>query len=322
MGIPLPRPVPVAVEARERWRGPRRGPMGGTLALCLGGAACLAAVGSLLVSGLGSEPSFAATPEATATVRPSTPPVTQVASAGEDDIIVLTKGAMAPIEANPLLFPGAADGVRALIMASATANNLPYDFFFRLLHQESGLNPNAVSPAGALGIAQFMPGTALDRGLRNPFDPGEAIPKSAELLREHQARFGNLGLAAAAYNAGPKRVLDWLDGRAGMPAETRDYVLRITGRAIETWVPAGRQASSSLIPAFYASQGAGLFFASPGLSPRRPAAAEARKPLIAPVRLDRQAKRLDARAKSVRAEQALCAALNSEGQTCLIQTVY
>src|SRR5437773_2776804 len=80
----------------------------------------------------------------------------------------------------------------------------------RLPWQESRFNPSSVSHAGAQGIAQFMPGTARLVGLANPFDPIQALPKSAALLRDLRAQFGNLGLAAAAYNAGPKRIEDWL----------------------------------------------------------------------------------------------------------------
>jgi soluble lytic murein transglycosylase-like protein len=77
---------------------------------------------------------------------------------------------------------------------------------------------------GAQGIAQFMPGTAQERGLADPFDPEQAIPAAASLLRDLSQRFGNLGLAAAAYNGGPNRVSAWLAGNGSLPAETQDYV--------------------------------------------------------------------------------------------------
>jgi hypothetical protein len=66
----------------------------------------------------------------------------------------------------------------------------------------------------------------------------QALPKSAELLRDLRADFGNLGLAAAAYNAGPRRVREWLAGTGPMPAQTRSYVLAITGRPVEDWIDA------------------------------------------------------------------------------------
>jgi hypothetical protein len=82
-----------------------------------------------------------------------------------------------------------------------------------------------------------MPMTAAARFLRDPFDPAEALPKSAEFLRELQEQFGNLGLAAAAYNAGPARVRDWLAGRRTLPSETQAYVRIVTGRRAEEWRP-------------------------------------------------------------------------------------
>jgi len=103
------------------------------------------------------------------------------------------------------------------------------------LFQESGFRPGVISSAGALGIAQFMPETAADRGLDNPFDPLQAIPESARLLRDLSRRFGNLGLAAAAYNAGPKRVEDWLTKKGKLPQETQHYVKTITGWPADTW---------------------------------------------------------------------------------------
>ena len=87
-----------------------------------------------------------------------------------------------------------------LIESSARTQSLPVAFLTRLIWQESSFRPDTISPAGAQGIAQFMPKTAYERGLANPFDPEEAIPKSAELLADLKQRFGNLGLAAAAYN--------------------------------------------------------------------------------------------------------------------------
>ena len=121
---------------------------------------------------------------------------------------------------------------------AARSNDLPADFFIRLLYQESSFRPGAISSAGAQGIAQFMPETAADRGLDNPFDPLQAIPASARLLRDLLQKFGNLGLAAAAYNAGPKRVEDWLANRGKLPQETQDYVKTITGWPVETWTVA------------------------------------------------------------------------------------
>lgn len=120
-------------------------------------------------------------------------------------------------------------------MQAAQANKLPASFFTRLIQQESGFNPRVVSSAGAQGIAQFMPRTASSRGLADPFEPIGALAASAKYLAELVSQFGNLGLAAAAYNAGPKRVHDWIAKRTRLPAETRNYVLSITGRVAQAW---------------------------------------------------------------------------------------
>src|SRR5262245_20226999 len=80
-----------------------------------------------------------------------------------------------------------------------------------------------------------MPGTARDRGLADPFVPHEALQASAHLLSDLRVRFGNLGLAAAAYNAGPNAVASWLAGNRELPFETQDYVVFITGRPAADW---------------------------------------------------------------------------------------
>jgi len=124
-------------------------------------------------------------------------------------------------------------------LAQATrSNDLPAHFFIRLLYQESNFRLAAISSTGALGIAQFMPETASDRGLDNPFDALQAIPASARLLRDLYQKFGNLGLAAAAYNAGPKRIADWRANKGPLPQETQDYVKAITGWPAEAWTDA------------------------------------------------------------------------------------
>lgn len=130
-----------------------------------------------------------------------------------------------------------------MIESAARANALPVGFFARLIWQESHFHPDAVGPetrsgAHALGIAQFMPETAAEQQLFEPFDPKQALPKSSALLAELRDEFGNLGLAAAAYNAGPQRVRDFLAGSRGLPDETRNYVLAVTGYRVEDWTKA------------------------------------------------------------------------------------
>jgi Transglycosylase SLT domain/SPOR domain len=131
-----------------------------------------------------------------------------------------------------------------MIESAARANDLPLEFFARVIWQESRFQSDAVGPVTrsgqrAQGIAQFMPGTANERRLLDPFDPVQALPKSAEFLSELRAQFGNLGLAAAAYNAGPRRVQEWLAGSGYMPQETRNYVAAITGTSVDEWAKAG-----------------------------------------------------------------------------------
>jgi hypothetical protein len=123
-----------------------------------------------------------------------------------------------------------------IVESAAKKEGLPVNFFTRLIWRESSFRPDAVSPAGAQGVAQFMPGTANERGLADPFDPATAIPASAKLLADLSRQFGNLGLAAAAYNAGPTALAGWLAGtRPYLPVETQDYVLAITGRVVDDW---------------------------------------------------------------------------------------
>jgi Transglycosylase SLT domain len=134
------------------------------------------------------------------------------------------------------------------VVAAAEAHDLPIGFLIRLIWQESGFDTQSVSRAGALGIAQFMPGTAAEMGV-DPFDPTEALPASARFLRALQQQFGNHGLAAAAYNAGAGRVRNWLTKRSRLPQETREYVYIITGRKPEQWIGTGQKSATFKIPA-------------------------------------------------------------------------
>jgi Transglycosylase SLT domain/SPOR domain len=127
-----------------------------------------------------------------------------------------------------------------LIDTAAQDYGVEADFLTNLIWRESSFRAHVVSPKGAQGIAQFMPGTAAERGLADPFDPEQAIPQAARLIADLSVRFGNPGLAAAAYNGGPTRVAKWLAGEGGLPAETRTYVLRVTGLAVDEWAAIAR----------------------------------------------------------------------------------
>ncbi len=155
--------------------------------------------------------------------------------------------------AQPAALVAPADEARTaicpLIELVARAEALPVGFFARLIWQESRFQPDVRGPltrrgARAEGIAQFMPETAAARGLAAPFNPVEALPQSGALLAELRDEFGNLGLAAAAYNAGPQRVHDFIAGARDLPAETRAYVLAITGRPVAEWATLGKANAS------------------------------------------------------------------------------
>lgn len=122
------------------------------------------------------------------------------------------------------------------LAASAEKHNVPVPLFANLIWQESRFRPQAVSPVGALGVAQFMPAVAQEVGLKNPFNPLEALPAAARFFRGLVERFGSLGLATAAYNAGSGRVGNWLAKRTKvLPKETQNYVRVITGRPVDHW---------------------------------------------------------------------------------------
>ncbi|MCU0831795.1 MAG: lytic transglycosylase domain-containing protein [Rhizobiaceae bacterium] len=127
-----------------------------------------------------------------------------------------------------------------LIETEADKNRLPRDFFARLIWKESRFDLKAVSPVGAQGVAQFMPATAKAVGLADPFDMEQAIPASARHLAELRDAHGNLGLAAAAYNAGEGRLGQWLNG-GFLPLETENYVLDITGEPADVFMQRGRE---------------------------------------------------------------------------------
>ena len=110
--------------------------------------------------------------------------------------------------------------------AAASKHNVPEDLFLRLVQQESGWNPGAVSAKGATGLAQLMPGTATRLGV-DIDDPAQNLEGGARYLRQMYDKFGTWKLALAAYNAGPGAV----ENSGGVPpyAETQNYVSAILG---------------------------------------------------------------------------------------------
>lgn len=131
------------------------------------------------------------------------------------------------------------------IASSANKYGVDGGMLTRQLSAESNMNPNAVSPKGATGVAQFMPQTAAQYGV-NARDPNSSIDGAAhydsDLMRKYN---GNQGLALAAYNWGPANVDNWMANGADpsqMPRETQAYVARVTGKPIQGWI--GNGASS------------------------------------------------------------------------------
>ncbi|SFY00749.1 Transglycosylase SLT domain-containing protein [Paracoccus pantotrophus] len=125
--------------------------------------------------------------------------------------------------------------VCSAIERAAGKNGLDPHFLARLLWKESLFEPGAISPVGAMGIAQFMPGTAEMVGLDDPFNPAKAIEASARYLATLTASFGNVGLAAVAYNGGENRAARFVSQGGGLPWETQDYVQAITGQTAWIW---------------------------------------------------------------------------------------
>ena len=111
--------------------------------------------------------------------------------------------------------------------AAARRHGVPEELFLRLVRQESGWNPRAVSHKGAIGLAQLMPGTARDLRV-DPHDPRQNLEGGARYLMEQYRRFGSWRLALAAYNAGPEAVAR--HGDVPPFRETRGYVTAILGR--------------------------------------------------------------------------------------------
>jgi hypothetical protein len=195
------------------------------------------------------------------------------------------------------------DEICDTLTQAAQSNDVPAPFFIRLLFQESGFQPGVVSSAGAEGIAQFMPETSASMGLDNPFDPLPAIQASARLLRDLVRQFGNLGLAAAAYNAGPRRIEDWLAKKGGLPQETQGYVKSITGREAKNWIVAEAGSPAVKLPQRAPCQEAAGLLAWNGpehipLPPTRTSATPTAKTMIA----------IRAHAKTVRVTAAIPAA--------------
>lgn len=122
---------------------------------------------------------------------------------------------------------GSPERFRGLIQDASARTGVSADLIAAVIRAESGFNPKAVSPVGAQGLMQLMPGTAAQLGVTDPFDPRQNVLGGAEYLREQLTRFGSLEKAIAAYNAGPGAVQKY----GGVPPypETKSYVQRVLG---------------------------------------------------------------------------------------------
>lgn len=213
-----------------------------------------------------------------------------------------------------------------IIDDAAAANHLPAGFLTRILWQESRFRNDARSPAGAEGVAQFMPRTASLRGLADPRDPAPSIAEAARFLSELGHRLGNLGLAAAAYNAGPGRVARWLRRQSDLPAETRLYVAAVTGRSVEDW------AYSASLQRLPGGEGEPCLVVMTELTRSAPGrAADRRLQMLdralaratgllrdLPAQTPRPAPEPPRASESLRAAEALCASVRSLGAPCSV----
>ncbi len=148
---------------------------------------------------------------------PSTPDVIRRVIAG-DDTMVRPGGRVGSSDSRV----GGATPYSSLFNAASAKYGVPAALLSAVAKQESGYDPKAVSPVGAQGLMQLMPGTAKGLGVHNSFDPAQAVDGAARLLRDLTRRFGSTELALAAYNAGPGAVLKY-DGVPPYP-ETQRYV--------------------------------------------------------------------------------------------------
>ncbi len=118
---------------------------------------------------------------------------------------------------------------RGMVESAARTAGIDPNLLQAVAAQESAFHPCAVSPKGAQGLMQLMPGTAVELGVRNPFDPAESLAGGAALLKQLMTRYsGDLNRVLGAYNAGPARV-DAADGVPAIP-ETISYVDKILGK--------------------------------------------------------------------------------------------
>ena len=167
-------------------------------------------------------------------VRLFFPPAAEGQPEGWQDIDASLIAAVEPLPDSPKSVsivasgtaPVASTDIPGLIARAGAQRNIDVDLLASVIHAESGFHTNAVSPAGARGLMQLMPGTARTLGVQDSFNPGQNINGGAAYLDQLLTRYhDDVTLAVAAYNAGPGAV----DRYHGVPPyrETRVYVARV-----------------------------------------------------------------------------------------------
>ena len=182
--------------------------------------------------------------------------------------------------------------IAPLVAEAAQRFGLPQEWIYAVMRTESAGRIKAVSSAGAMGLMQLMPGTwARQRtrfGLGNdPLDPRDNIMAGTSYLREMYDRYGTSGFLAA-YNAGPGRYEDWRDRGRPLPAETRNYVAKISAMLQSGRAPNVVVNAAPVQPARISWTQSGIFAARADVVPELPAADVDKASRVPPLASPRQ----------------------------------
>jgi Transglycosylase SLT domain/Tape measure protein len=162
---------------------------------------------------------------------------------------------------------GGGAGFGGAFQAASQATGVPESLLRAVAGTESAFNPSAVSPKGAMGLMQLMPGTARDLGVTNPFDPGQSVMGGARYLQSLLQRYhGDIPSAVAAYNMGPAGFDRAVRSGRTLPRETQDYVARIQSALGQQGTDTGGGAWDTVLPIPTVGGGAGGGILAPGVS--------------------------------------------------------
>ena len=139
---------------------------------------------------------------------------------------------LAPLAPLPSITIKAPPKIAEAIFDAASEHRLDALLLIRLIRQESGFKPTICSSAGACGLTQLMPLTAIEVGVTDRTDVRQSVHGGAQYLRKMIDRYGRTDLGLAAYNCGPKCIDDWRAGKRALPDETRGYVRAILGKEL------------------------------------------------------------------------------------------